>query len=98
MNHDLVLIEAFFVGNGLARVLWVASVTESLGSVEGGREPYFADFVRVDLQKSKPSAMGLLTRLKLKVVARDHDKRTLKESHVCLHRGEQPERHHWLSC
>ena len=33
--------------------------------MEGRAEPDLADFVRVDLQRSRPSAMGVLTRLKV---------------------------------
>lgn len=49
VDDDLSGIEAGDVGHRLARVLGGAGEAEGLGLVEGGREPHFADLVRVDL-------------------------------------------------
>lgn len=65
MDDDGLSIEAGLVGDGAAGVLGCARQTEGLGEVERGVQADLADLVRVNLfGGNKPSAMGLLTRLK----------------------------------
>merc|ERR1712093_560732 len=66
VDDDLVLIEAWLMGNRLARVFGSSRELEGLRLVEGGRETDLADLVGVDtLQGSLSSSAGLLVSLAL---------------------------------
>merc|ERR1712000_228964 len=61
VDDDLVLIEAWLMGNRLAWVFGSSRELEGLRLVEGGRETDLADLVGVDtLQGSLSSSAGLL--------------------------------------
>ena len=49
VNENLVLVDALLGSDTLAWVLWCARELEGLWAVEGCRQSYFADLVRVDL-------------------------------------------------
>jgi len=64
VDDDLVLIETWLMGNGLAWVLGSTGELKGFRSVEGSREADLAGLVRVDaLEGSLSSSIGLLVAL-----------------------------------